>query len=122
MSNYEPEEYDVPKGYANVRCVICNMKPFNETENFEDFCECINPRYGDHTEIIKPDSKEFSELWPVLNAKSIAKDIVALTERLDSQEELKDSWRVINLALQYLSSKDSMFTYEKEIKEKIGGD
>ena len=96
----------------NARCVICNMKPFNETENFEDFCECINPRYGNHT----------SKLGPVSNAKSIAKDIVALTERLDSQEELKDSWRTINLALNYLSSKDSMFTYEKEVKEKIGGD
>ena len=57
-----------------------------------------------------------------IRAKSIAKDIVALTERLDSQEELKESWRTINLALNYLSSKDSMFTYEKEVKEKIGGD
>ena len=55
-----------------------------------------------------------------IRAKSIAKDIVALTERLDSQEKLKESWRVINLALNYLSSKDSMFTYEKEVKEKIG--
>jgi len=55
-----------------------------------------------------------------IRAKSIAKDIVTLTERLDSQEELKDSWRTINLALNYLSSKDSMFTYEKEVKEKIG--
>tara|TARA_R100001244_G_scaffold131270_1_gene104313 strand:- start:237 stop:509 length:273 start_codon:yes stop_codon:yes gene_type:complete len=55
-----------------------------------------------------------------ISATSIAKDIVALTERLDTQEELKDSWRIINLALNYLSSKDSMFTYEKEVKEKIG--
>ena len=47
----------------------------------------------------------------------IAQDIVNLTRSLDSQQELKEAWKTIQLALSYLSSKDSMYSYEREIKE-----
>jgi len=49
--------------------------------------------------------------------KEIAQDIVNLTRSLDSQQELKKAWKTISLALSYLSSKDSMYSYEKEIQE-----
>lgn len=49
--------------------------------------------------------------------KEIAEDIVNLTRSLDSQQELKKAWKIIQLALSYLSSKDSMYSYEKEIQE-----
>ena len=47
----------------------------------------------------------------------IAQDIVNLTRSLDSQQELKEAWKTIQLALSYLSSKDSMYSYEREIQE-----
>ena len=50
-------------------------------------------------------------------AKEIARDIVKLTRSLESQQELKEAWRTIQLALSYLSSKDSMYSYEREIQE-----
>ena len=50
-------------------------------------------------------------------AKEIARDIVKLTRSLDSQQELKEAWKTIQLALSYLSSKDSMYSYEREIQE-----
>ena len=49
--------------------------------------------------------------------KEIAEDIVNLTRSLDSQQELKEAWKTIQLALRYLSSKDSMYSYEREIQE-----
>jgi len=49
--------------------------------------------------------------------KEIAQDIVNLTRSLDSQQELKEAWKTIQLALSYLSSKDSMYSYEREIQE-----
>ena len=49
--------------------------------------------------------------------KEIAQDIVNLTRSLDSQQELKKAWKTISLALSYLSSKDSMYSYEKEIQK-----
>ena len=50
-------------------------------------------------------------------AKEIARDIVKLTRSLESQQELKEAWKTIQLALSYLSSKDSMYSYEREIQE-----
>ena len=39
----------------------------------------------------------------------IVRDIIVLTDSLNSKEELKRAWNEIRLALDYLSSKDSMF-------------
>ena len=43
-------------------------------------------------------------------AEHIARDIVDLTESLDSQQELKKTWRVLDQALRYLSDKDNYLT------------
>jgi len=53
----------------------------------------------------------------IKNPEQIAQDIVELTKSLDSQQELKEAWKIIQLALSYLSSKDSMYSYEREIQE-----
>ena len=37
--------------------------------------------------------------------EEIAEDIVNFTKSTDGQQELKEGWRVINRAIQYLSSK-----------------
>ena len=55
-----------------------------------------------------------------MNAEDIATEIVNLTIRLDNQNELKESWRVISYALSYLSSKDDFFTSEMKVMELIG--
>ena len=49
--------------------------------------------------------------------EEIAEDIVEFTKSTDSQQELKAAWKIIQLALSYLSSKDSMYSYEREIQE-----
>ena len=49
--------------------------------------------------------------------EQIAQDIVELTRSLDSQQEIKEAWKIIKLALSYLSSKDSMYSYDREIQE-----
>tara|TARA_R100001244_G_scaffold92369_1_gene69764 strand:- start:745 stop:930 length:186 start_codon:yes stop_codon:yes gene_type:complete len=52
-------------------------------------------------------------------AEEIAEDIVIFTKSTDSQEELKEGWRVINKAMQYLSSKDDYFTNERNVQRQI---
>ena len=51
--------------------------------------------------------------------EKIAEDIVNFTKSTESQQELKDGWRVINKAIRYLSSKDDYLTYEVEVLNKI---
>ena len=52
-------------------------------------------------------------------AEEIAADIVTFTKSTDSQEELKEGWRVINKAMRYLSSKDDYLTHEVEVQRRI---
>ena len=101
MSNYEPEEYDVPDAVLNARCVICNMRPFNETENFEDFCECITPRWG------KPSATSI---------ETIVNDIIDLTDNLNTVEDSNRAWSKIQSALSYLSAKDTMLKFKRDRK------
>ena len=49
----------------------------------------------------------------------IVRDIIVLTDSLNSKEELKRAWREIRLALDYLSAKDSMFRSREELQEKL---
>ena len=51
--------------------------------------------------------------------EEIAEDIVEFTKSTDSQQELKDGWRVINNAVRYLSSKDDYFTNERVVRTEI---
>ena len=51
--------------------------------------------------------------------EEIAEDIVNFTKSTDSQQELKDGWRVINKAIRYLSSKDDYLTHEVEVQRRI---
>ena len=51
--------------------------------------------------------------------EEIAEDIVNFTKSTDSQQKLKEGWRVINKAMRYLSSKDDYYTREVEVHEKI---
>jgi hypothetical protein len=46
----------------------------------------------------------------------IAGSIQSLTDSLETTEELDYAWRKIQKALGYLSAKDSMYKYRKEIK------
>ena len=52
-------------------------------------------------------------------AEEIAEDVVTFTKSTDSQEELKEGWRVINKAMRYLSSKDDYLTHEVEVQKRI---
>ena len=52
-------------------------------------------------------------------AEQIAEAIINLTIELEDQEELKEAWRVISAALRYLSSKDDLFTNEKDAIETV---
>ena len=45
-------------------------------------------------------------------------DILVLTDSLNNKEELKRAWNEIRLALDYLSSKDSMFRTREELRKK----
>ena len=51
--------------------------------------------------------------------EEIADDIVNFTKSTDSQQELKDGWRVINNAVRFLSSKDDYFTNERVVRTEI---
>ena len=51
--------------------------------------------------------------------EEIAEDIVEFTKSTDSQQELKEAWRVINKAMRYLSSKDDYLTNEMEAQKRI---
>jgi hypothetical protein len=51
--------------------------------------------------------------------EEIAEDIVEFTKSTDSQQELKEGWRVINNAVRYLSSKDDYFTNERVVRTEI---
>ena len=50
---------------------------------------------------------------------TIVRDIIDLTDSLNSKEELKKAWNEIRLALDYLSAKDSMFRSREEIRKKL---
>ena len=50
---------------------------------------------------------------------TIVRDIIALTDSLNSKEELKRAWNEIRLALDYLSAKDSMFRTREELRNKL---
>jgi hypothetical protein len=50
---------------------------------------------------------------------TIVRDIIALTDSLNSKEELKSAWNEIRLALDYLSAKDSMFRSREELQKKL---
>jgi len=51
-----------------------------------------------------------------ISATSIKETIIDLTDRLDTEEELWESWKTLNNALSYLSAKHTM----ARVKE--GGD
>ena len=46
--------------------------------------------------------------------KNIVRDIEALTDSLNTTEELNEAWSKIQKALGYLSAKDSMFKYRSK--------
>ena len=50
---------------------------------------------------------------------TIVRDIIDLTDSLNSKEELKKAWNEIRLALDYLSAKDSMFRTREELRNKL---
>ena len=52
----------------------------------------------------------------------IVRDIIVLTDSLNSKEELKKAWNEIRLALDYLSAKDSMFRTREELREKLNSE
>ena len=54
-----------------------------------------------------------------ISVREIVRDIIELTDHLNSKEELKTAWREIRLALDYLSAKDSMFRSREELQEKL---
>ena len=80
-------------------------------EGFAKYCDC-----GEYLDVC--------EGWKCNGDKmkrpeAIAEDIVEFTKSTDSQQELKDGWRVMNKAIRYLSSKDDYFTNEVELQRRI---
>ena len=80
-------------------------------EGFAKYCDC-----GEYLDVC--------EGWKCNGDKmkrpeEIADDIVNFTKSTDSQQELKDGWRVINNAVRYLSSKDDYFTNERVVRTEI---
>jgi len=57
-----------------------------------------------------------------ISVREIVRDIIELTDHLNSKEELKTAWREIRLALDYLSAKDSMFRSREELQKKLARD
>ena len=51
---------------------------------------------------------------PATSIKNIVRDIEALTDSLNTTEELNNAWSKISHALGYLSAKDSMFKYKSK--------
>ena len=69
-----------------------------------------------------PTGKEFDDNLVVTSINTIVRDIIELTDHLNSKEELKKAWREIRLALDYLSAKDSMFRTREELREKLNSE
>ena len=51
---------------------------------------------------------------PATSIKNIVRDIEALTDALNTTEELNEAWSKIQKALGYLCAKDSMFKYRSK--------
>jgi len=51
---------------------------------------------------------------PATSIKNIVRDIEALTDSLNTTEELNEAWSKITHARGYLSAKDSMFKYKSK--------
>lgn len=51
-----------------------------------------------------------------IRAEIIASDIVNLTDSLEDTRDLRDAWRRIHQALDYLSAKDTMYKTKQDIK------
>ena len=51
-----------------------------------------------------------------IRAEIIASDIVNLTDSLEDAHDLRDAWRRIRQALDYLSAKDTMCKTKQDIK------
>jgi len=66
-----------------------------------------------------PTGKEFDDNIVTTSITDIVRDIIVLTDSLNSKEELKKAWREIRLALEYLSAKDSMFRTREELRNKL---
>ena len=49
--------------------------------------------------------------------RDIVRAIIALTAALNTTEELAEAWSSIYKAVNYLSAKDSMFKYRRDLKE-----
>ena len=54
-----------------------------------------------------------------ISVREIVRDIIELTDHLNSKEELKKAWREIRLALDYLTANDSMFRSREELQERL---
>jgi len=54
---------------------------------------------------------------PATSVETIVRDIIALTDTLHTTEELGEAWSRIYKAVNYLSAKDSMLKYRRELKE-----
>ena len=54
-----------------------------------------------------------------ISVREIVRDIIELTDHLNSKGELKKAWNEIRLALDYLSAKDSMFRSREELQERL---
>ena len=51
------------------------------------------------------------------SVETIVRDIIAFTDSTEDSEALNDAWSRVTKALGYLSAKDSMFKYRRELKE-----
>ena len=57
-----------------------------------------------------------------MEAKRIAREMIALAKSIDDADEMKETWRVLSRAYSYVSQKDSMMDSERELNEMLGDD
>ena len=62
------------------------------------------------------DLKELREK-SATSVETIVRDIIAFTDSTEDSEALNDAWSRVTKALGYLSAKDSMFKYRRELKD-----
>ena len=62
------------------------------------------------------DLKELREK-SATSIETIVRDIIAFTDSTEDSEALNDAWSRVTKALGYLSAKDSMFKYRRELKD-----
>ena len=78
--------------------------------------ETLEEKYQYMCELCEEYASRLAEI-PATSIETIVRDIIAFTDSTEDAEALNDAWSRVSKALGYLSAKDTMFKYRREIKE-----